>query len=165
MAKKGFKIEHPVKWVIAGIVTITAITIYKNRAPVPRIRVLNKPKYYRSFPLTFFGETTYVPFEPLIVATSLHKCMSGLSPEYECEQLHKLLLYLNQNELRGLHNAWLKIIDNRLSVYDWMGREWAATDFEVEMTNRVMQNLEISGVGLRNAIKSPPYVQIEEPIP
>lgn len=153
--RKPIEISNPVKWVLAIAIGSGLIAAYKKIAPVARIAVKNYPKKYRKFAVGFGKYKWYKQFVPSNLASDLKVCMTGATTSDPCLEYWKKILKLNQNEIRGLHNAWHRTIDNRLSLYDWIKAEDTSTPTQYKTKLEILKRFNMSGVGERNQILPP----------
>lgn len=95
-------------------------------------------------------------FDPAQMANDLYLCMAGITSEYACaNQYRKIIDKLTSNDLRCLHNEWLKLINPTESVYDWIKAEGTSSSIEQWEKAKVLEKFNLAGVGQRNMIQPP----------
>ena len=160
---KSFEISQPIKWTIAAGLGFGLVALYKKMAPVPRMGVVINPNKIRKervwhstgfdpYTISWQGEFVLRDFNAKEAAAELRECMTGATTSFECQTEYDFLMLLNQTELRHLHNMWLKYVDKRKSLFDWINAEITTSNSEEQLKQRILQNLTIAGVGLRNAL-------------
>lgn len=153
---------QPVKVVLAGVVLYGAYELYKWLLDKePRILVIASERQRSNVRYLEYNydlkkweiKNGVIPYEKH--AGQLHYHLNRVGFYETVKPLMEILLdYYTYNDLRLLHNYWVKNIDRDESLYDWVQSYWNFGDADDEVI-RVMQKLEAAGVGNVNVIKIP----------
>jgi len=167
---KGAKAPAPIKYVGAGLLLLGGYAIYKKFAPTQRIQVVTSKKSQSKVPKLVrvcdfdpgniwneeCWETQQVPFDEGKVVAKIKYLLTGaVTTDVYNIEAYEMLMPFTLNDLRIIHNAWLKKIDNRESLYDWIYAEWSNAGKEKNLQYAVLEKLNRAGVGSRNQLKLP----------
>jgi hypothetical protein len=156
--------KAPIRTVIALIVAGGAYLAYKEvqqlfnpRTPVAYSKQLLStykfPKPITSYP---FYEMVELKVNPKWLAIQMGNAMTGITQEDTMTPYNKLIVQkLTYNDVRAIHNAFLKYVDQGQSLYDWIGSEWASAGKEEFWRDKALLKLDKAGVGKTNVLKIP----------
>lgn len=151
---KNKKRDYPFEELaIAGvIISIGGVILYYTgviQPPYKKVRANCNDLGSYNYSYMYNGQlmTATYPYDPMLLANALYKCMTGLSISFECKTPLNVMLYLDNNQLRCLHNIWRYKIDKHETLYSWINREWSTSTTESNMKWKVLQRLNEAGVG------------------
>jgi len=158
------KKKTPIKSAIAGLILVGGYLIYKAvtdfvqvRTPVQfskaKLTSGQVPVPISSYPY-FEWITIKLPIKEL--AIQMGNAMTGITTEATMLKHYKNIINVyTYNDVRGLHNMFLKYVDPSESLYDWIGSELATGSTEEKLRDQALKKLDLAGVGKTNVIKIP----------
>jgi len=156
--------KAPIRTAIALLVAGGAYIAYKEISELlnPRVPVVfskaKLSKYSVPVPISSYPFYEWQEFkvEPKFLALQMAKAMRGITTTDKMTFYNKLIVNeLTYNDVRGIHNAFLKYVDPGQSLYDWIGSEWATGSTEEIWRDKALEKLNRAGVGATNVLKIP----------
>jgi len=157
--KKGTTVidSKPVR-IVLGIGTAVGLyQAYKQIIGEPRIIVVADPKKISQVKtMASWGVYEFKPLNIQGQAYDMQYQMTGVGLYETMNPYYNLLIKTyTYNDLRLLHNYWLKYIDSSKSLYDWINAEITNGGEELALQQNALKKLTNAGVGNKIKIKIP----------
>lgn len=103
-----------------------------------------------------FYTTIEEKLDPKEQAISMGGAMTGVTTSATMLPHYKNIINVfTNNDVRAIHNMFLKYVDQTESLYDWINSEWATSGTEESLRDKALAKLDSAGVGKTNVIKIP----------